>query len=138
MIDAKAARNAPDGYRAAVARKGAAEAFDDWLAADEQWRELVPKVDELRSRQKLQGKPTPEQVEELKQVKEELRRAEEQLAAAEAERDAVLQEVPNPPHDSVPDGETEEDAEELRRVGEPPEPREPKEHLAIGRFESGR
>ena len=51
MIDAKAARNDPDAYRSALARKGAAEAFDTWLAADERWRSLVPKVDELRSRE---------------------------------------------------------------------------------------
>ena len=44
---------------------------------------LVPQVDELRSRQKLKGKPTPEQVEELKTVKEDLRRLEEELTAAE-------------------------------------------------------
>ena len=29
--------------------------------------------------------------------------------------------MPNPPHESAPDGDTEEDAEEMRRVGEPPE-----------------
>jgi len=120
VIDAKAARNDPDAYRAALARKGAAEAFDAWLAADQRWRELVPKVDDLRSRQKQQGKPTPEQVEELKQVKEELRQTEEQLASAAADRDAALEELPNPPHPDVPDGETEDDAVELRRWGEPP------------------
>ena len=70
----------------------------------------MPKVDELRGRQKLKGKPTPEQVEELKQVKEELRRLEQELAAAESRRDELLQQVPNPPHESVPDGATEDDA----------------------------
>ena len=35
MIDLKAARHDPDGYRAALARKGAAEAFDALLEADE-------------------------------------------------------------------------------------------------------
>jgi seryl-tRNA synthetase len=63
LIDARAARNDPDGFRAALARKGAADAFDEWLAADARWRQLVPQADELRSRQKLQGKPTPEQLE---------------------------------------------------------------------------
>ena len=88
MIDLKAARNDPDGFRAALARKGAADAFDALLAADERWRALVPQVDELRGRLKLKGKPTPEQLEELNRVKEELRAAEDELAAAEAERDA--------------------------------------------------
>ncbi len=119
MIDLKTARADPD-------------------AADARWRELIPQVDELRSRQKTQGKPTPEQVEELKQVKEELRRLEDELAAAEAERDELLAQVPNPPHESVPDGVTEEESEEMRRVGQPPDLAEPKEHLELGRFEMER
>ena len=115
MIDLKAARAEPERYRAALARKGAGEAFDALLAADERWRSLVPRVDELRSRTKLKGKPTPEQLEELQAVKEELKAAEEELGAAEATRDEALAQVPNPPHESVPDGDTEEDAAELRR-----------------------
>src|SRR5687768_17096823 len=138
MIDLRAARADPEGFRAAVARKGAAEAFDELLAADERWRELVPQVDELRGKQKIQGKPTPEQVEELKQVKEDLKRIEGEIASAEAARGAALAAVPNPPHESVPDGETEDDVEEIRRVGEPPEIAEPKEHTELGRFEMDR
>jgi seryl-tRNA synthetase len=138
VIDLKAARADPDGFRAAVARKGAAGAFDELLAADARWRELVPRVDDLRARQKTQGKPTAEQVEELKQVKEELKQLEEELATAEAARDDALQQVPNPPHESVPDGDTEDDAEELRRVGDPPRLAEPKEHTELGRFEMER
>jgi seryl-tRNA synthetase len=139
LIDLRAARTDPDGLRAAVARKGAADAFDELLAADARWRELIPRVDELRARQKLKGKPTPEQVEELKQVKEELRRLEEELTVAEATRDELLQKVPNPPHESVPD-EAQEDADGaiVRMVGEPPELAEPKEHLELGRFEMER
>jgi seryl-tRNA synthetase len=138
MIDLRAARNEPERFRAALARKGAAEDFDALLAADERWRSLVPRVDELRARQKLDGKPTPEQVEELKQVKEELRALEEQLAAAEEERSALVLRVPNPPHESVPDGSAEEDAQEIRRVGEPPQLAEPKEHTEVGRFDMER
>ncbi len=136
MIDLRAARNDPDRFRSEVARKGAADAFDELLAADERWRELVPQVDELRGRQKLKGKPTPEQVEELKGVKEELRRLEDELAAAETRRDELLQQVPNPPHESVPDGNTEEDAREERRVGEGRE--SGPEHIELGRFDMER
>jgi seryl-tRNA synthetase len=136
VIDLRAARSDPDGFRAAVARKGAADAFDALLAADGRWRELVPRVDELRGALKVKGKPTPEQLEELNRVKEELRSAEEELAAAEAERDRLLGQVPNPPDPSSPDGYTEDDAEELRRVGEPT-PEGP-EHTEIGRFDMER
>ena len=117
MIDLNAARNDPDAYRAALARKGAGEAFDALLEADERWRALVPRIDELRGKTKLKGKPSPEQLAELQQVKEELRAAEEELAAAEAARDELLAAVPNPPHESVPDGTEEDDAVEIRRVG---------------------
>jgi len=138
VIDLRAARNDPDGFRTALARKGAAEAFDALLAADERWRELVPQVDELRSRTKTKGKPAPDELEELQRVKEELRAAEEALARAEAERDALLQQVPNPPHDSSPDGDTEDDAVEISRWGELPTLADPKEHTEIGRFEMER
>jgi seryl-tRNA synthetase len=138
VIDLKAARADPDRFRAALARKGAADAFDELLAADARWRELVPRVDELRARQKIDGRPTPEQIEELKQVKEDLRRAEEELVTAEAERDEALQRVPNPPHESAPDGDTEEDAEELRRWGDPPGLDGAREHTEVGRFDMER
>jgi seryl-tRNA synthetase len=136
LIDLRAARNDPDRYRAAVARKGAAEAFDELLEADARWRELVPKVDELRSRQKLKDKPTPDQVEELKGVKEELRQLEKELAEAESRRDELLAQVPNPPHESVPDGMTEDDSLEERRFGEPRE--SGPEHLEVGWFDMER
>jgi seryl-tRNA synthetase len=136
VIDLRAARSDPDRYRAAVARKGAGDAFDELLEADARWRELVPKVDELRGRQKLKGKPTPEQLEELKGVKEELRRLEQELAEAESRRDELLTQVPNPPHESVPEGLTEDDSREERRFGKPRE--SGPEHLEVGWFDMER
>ena len=104
MIDIRAARHDPDRFRAALARKAAAEPFDELMAADARWLSLVPKVDELRARTKLKGKPTPEQLEELQQVKVELQQLEEELARVAAERDEALTRVPNPPDPSAPDG----------------------------------
>ncbi|MEZ5099593.1 MAG: serine--tRNA ligase [Thermoleophilia bacterium] len=133
MIDARAARNDPDGWRAALVRKGAAEAFDAFLAADRAWLELVPQVDELRGRTKLKGKPTPEQLEELRQVKEQLAALEARIAEAERGRQEALDLVPNPPDPTAPDGVAEEDAEEVRRVGEAPAfDFEPKDHVDLG------
>ncbi len=138
MIDLKAARADPDRWRAALARKGAADTFDALLEADARWRALVPRIDELRGRTKLKGKPTPEELEALQQVKDELRAAEEELATAETARDALLADVPNPPHESAPDGADEEDAVEVRRFGEPPALDNAREHLEIGRFDMER
>jgi seryl-tRNA synthetase len=138
VIDLRAARANPEPVRAALARKGAADAFDRLLETDERWRALVPRVDELRAKTKLKGKPTPEQLGQLKAVKEALKRAEDELAAAEAERDALALRVPNPPNDDVPDGSAEEDAREVRRIGDPPTLDEPRDHLELGRFEMDR
>src|SRR5271169_1004766 len=134
MIDARAARNDPDEFRQKLARKGAAEQFDAWLTADERWRALVPRVDDLRAQTKLKGKPTPEQLEQMRGVKEELQAAEQELAEAEAARELVIRQLPNPPDDSAPDGFTDEDAVEIRRWGEPPQLTDPKEHTEVGRF----
>jgi seryl-tRNA synthetase len=120
MIDIRAARQDPDATRAALARKGAAELFDELLAADRAVLEVQPRVEDLRAKRKLKGKPTPEQLQELEQVKAELQKLDEQLAAAEARRKDLLARVPNPPAEDTPDGFTDEEAVEVRRVGEPP------------------
>jgi seryl-tRNA synthetase len=138
MIDLKAARNDPDTVRAALARRGAADAFDELLAADERWRALVPRVDELRAQQKLDGKPTPEQLKRLKQVKEQLKTVEEELGAAEAVRDAALGKVPNLPHASAADGDRDEDAIVVSEWGERTSPDPALEHLDVGNYDMER
>ena len=132
MIDVRAARADPDAWRRALARKGAAREFDALLDADSAWLSLVPRVDELRARTKLKGKPTPQQLESLKDAKAELGRLEGELAQAERRREELLALVPNPPDPGAPDGFTEEEAEELRRVGEPPSfSFTPRDHLEL-------
>jgi seryl-tRNA synthetase len=133
MIDIRAARADPDTWRAALARKGAAEFFDDLLETDRERRALLPRIEELRGQQKLKGKPTPEQLEDLKRVKAELQELESELERVEARFQDLLAVVPNPPDATAPDGTTDEDAVEIRRVGEPRELGfEPKDHLELG------
>jgi len=139
MIDIRAARAEPATWRAALARKGAADEFDALLEADRERRALLPRVEELRGRTKLKGKPTPEQVEELKGVKAELQGLEDELAEAEARFRELLDVVPNPPDPSAPDGFTDDDAVELRRVGEPLELGfEARDHLELGEIDMER
>src|SRR5262245_47294065 len=132
MIDLREARERPDELRLALARKGAAELFDELLAADAAVREVQPRVEELRAARKLKGKPTAEQLAELERIKEELQGLEQRLTAAEARRKELLDRVPNPPDEATPDGLTEDDAVEIRRVGEPPSFGFPaRDHLAL-------
>jgi seryl-tRNA synthetase len=133
MINLRAARQDPERFRTALARKGAAEDFDRLLQVDARWRALQPRIDELRAQAKIKGKPTPEQLAELTARKEELQSLESELAPLEVERDELLSRIPNPPDPSAPDGFVEEDAVELRVVGEKPEfDFEALDHLELG------
>jgi seryl-tRNA synthetase len=132
MIDLKAARNDPDGFRAALARKGAAAIFDELLAADEARRSVQQQVEELRARTKLKGKPTPEQLEEMKAIKEQQQPLEARFATLSDRVQELLDRVPNPPAEDTPDGDKEEDAVEVKKIGEPPVfSFEPKDHLEL-------
>jgi len=141
MIDVRAARADPEAWRAALARKGAAEIFDEFLATDEAWRAANTRVDELRAARKpaAKGKPSPEELERLNHLKEELKKAEAALEEAAASRDELLTGVPNPPDPSTPDGFTDEDAVEIRRSGEPPQlDFEPRDHLELAEIDMER
>jgi seryl-tRNA synthetase len=133
MIDARAARIDPAGFRAALDRKGAGAVFDEFMRQDARWRHLQQQVDDLRARTKTKGKPSPEELAELTDLKDELQALEDQLRDAQAARQTVLDQVPNPPDASSPDG-GEDEAEELRRVGEVPSFQfEPLDHLDLAR-----
>jgi seryl-tRNA synthetase len=132
VIDLRAARAEPERYRAALARKGAAEVFDELLAADVRKRELQTQVEELRARMKPKGKPTPEQLEELRAAKERLQPLEAELTEAEERVRALHDRVPNPPAEDTPDGFAEEDAVTVGVEGEPRSfDFEPRDHLEL-------
>ncbi len=135
MIDLKAARQEPDRFRAALARRGAAADLDALLASDSRWRELTEQTERLRARQKRssKGAPSADQLAELRQLKEELAAAESGLVSAEEERQALLDRIPNLPDPTAADGMAEEDAVVLRTWGEPPRfDFTPRDHLELG------
>ena len=123
MIDLKAARQDPDRFRTALARRGAAADFDALLAVDRSWRELTGRAETLRSRQKRSSKSAPSEAEiaELRGLRDELAEAQAELAGVDAERARLLAVVPNLPDPTAADGMAEEDAQTLRTWGERPE-----------------
>ena len=133
MIDLKLARANADLFREALARKGAAESFDELLTADRAWAEATTRRDDARAEQKRLGKPSsPEEIERARALKAELQGLDEALARAEAERRRLWDAVPNPPHPSAPDGDSDEDAEVVRTWGDPPDlPFEPRDHVDL-------
>jgi seryl-tRNA synthetase len=135
VIDLKAARQDPQGFRAALARREAAQDFDKLLAADVSWREHTEHAESLRAEQKRasKGKPSPDELEHLRDLSARIETALAQQADAARLRDQILARIPNLPDPSAADGMDEEDAEELRTWGKPPQfGFEPKDHLELG------
>ncbi len=143
MLDLRRIREDPEPARAALARRGAADALDQLLRLDERRRELLPEVEERRARQnrasdriaeaKRAGDDAEPLIAEMRQVSGELKGLEGELSGVESERARLLSTLPNLPEPEAPDGDTEEDAVTLREVGERPEfTFETRDHLELG------
>lgn len=84
-------------------------------------------------RAKAAGRDAAELLAAVASLGEELKQAEHELAAVQAQFDALLLDIPNLPHESVPTGRDERDNVELRRWGEIPRfALAPKDHVDLG------
>jgi len=129
--------------RAALERRGAGEAVDELLALDRERREILPQVEDRRARKKKvseqiarakrEGGEAQSEMAESGRLGEEIKAIEHGLAAVDRQIEELLAALPNLPDPSAPDGDSEEDAEVLRVVGEAPETAfEPRDHLELG------
>jgi seryl-tRNA synthetase len=129
--------------KAALARRGAAESVDELLALDEERRRLLPLVEERRAEQnrvseeiaeaKRAGTEPTEKLAAMRELASEIKQLDEELAKVKERTDGLLPTLPNLPDPSAPEGDTEEDAEVIREVGEPPAfDFDPKDHLDLG------
>jgi seryl-tRNA synthetase len=141
MLDIRAIRDEPERFRTALARRNLGDAVDELLAADERRRALTTKVDELRAEQnkasKAIGRAEADEkqqlIAEVARVSAELKQVEPELAGADEALRALLAATPNLPHESAPDGFTDDDAVEVRRHLEPPAfDFEPRDHVELG------
>jgi seryl-tRNA synthetase len=142
MLDLRLLRSQPDRVAANLARRGADGPLDALLAADRAARERRARVEDTRAERtrisklvgeaRRRGEDSAAHEREARALGESLARQEEELRALEATRDELLAGLPNLAEDAAPDG-GEEDAVELRRVGEPPAFGFPvRDHLDIG------
>jgi seryl-tRNA synthetase len=129
--------------KAALARRGADGQIDELLDLDRRRRELLPQVEERRAgkkrvsgqiaQAKRAGTGADDLVAESNSLSEEIKALEERLAQIDREIEELLAAVPNLPDPSSPDGTTEEDAELVKQVGDPPQfDFEVRDHLEIG------
>jgi seryl-tRNA synthetase len=143
LLDLRRIREDPEPARAALARRGAAEALDAVLAVDARRRELLPRIESGRARRnrvsqaiaeaKRSGADADAQIAEMRELGADIKRLEAELAEVEAKRDELAARLPNLPDPAAPEGDTDEDAVTLREVGEPPAfGFEVRDHLDLG------
>ena len=141
MIDLRLLREDPDSVRAAYARRGGIDGLDRVIELDLRHREMLRTVEDLRAEQnkasKAIGASPPEDrqaaIARAKELSDRLKGLEPEMEKLAAELEEAAVYLPNFPHESVPEGLTEEENVVEREVGERPEfDFEPKDHVELG------
>ena len=145
MLDIKLVRSNPDLVKEAMRRRGKDmdALVDEVCAIDEKRREVSAATEAMKARQnavskqipmlKKEGKDTTEIFAEMKELSAKIKEGDEKLAELEEKQKAIIMNIPNIPHESVPAGADDSQNLEMRRVGEPRKfDFEPKAHWDIG------
>lgn len=141
MIDLKALRENPELYKKGFAKKQVQADIPKALDLDERYREALVKVEDFRAEKNRVSKLIPTlNPDERKAKIIEMKALDGQQAEAEAnlnklfdELKAITDTFPNPPHESVPEGKTDEENVVVKTVGTPPTfSFVPKDHLELG------
>lgn len=141
MLDIKVVRENPEAVRDGARKKGANVDVDKILALDNERKRHLTKFEALRVQQKkegeslrsLQGEEKQKKQAELKELSEKLKDLEKRAKDAEENAGVLLREIPNLPHESVPEGKDETENVTVRTWGEPPHfSFKPKDHVELG------
>jgi len=125
MLSLQRIRDDPEAVREGARRKGEAAPVDEILRLDGEARRLRAAVEADRAEQRrasaqIHGAPTDDQRTQLNALKRRIQEGEGRLGELDARIEALLLEVPNVPHESVPVGEDERDNVVVRTWGERP------------------
>ncbi|MDP2628882.1 MAG: serine--tRNA ligase [Nanoarchaeota archaeon] len=138
MIDTNLLRSNPKDVQKAAKDKNVEINVDHILEIDKKYKDLSISVQKLREERNvltdsMKGKPTPEQIEKGKALKEKLEKEENYLKAVWDELKEYLYKIPNIAKDDVKVGEDESKNEIVRKYKEPTKfDFKPKDHLEIG------
>jgi len=141
MLDIKQIRQNPDQYKTLLARKGvSSQLSDELLEIDVRKRQIGQQAEELKAKQNeaskkiptLQGEEKQVMLNEMKTLSQERKDLEADLDKETTFFNEILYKLPNPPHDSAPDGKDDEENVVVKTVGDIPKfDFEPKEHWEI-------
>lgn len=130
MLDIKQIRADPEYFKAGIKRRGIDPSIiDSCLELDARRRALMRRAQLLREernrvaeeigRAKKRAGDVSGMIEAMRRIGEEIESIEKELESTAEEQRRLLLSLPNIPHESVPDGATEEDNVEVRRWGSP-------------------
>src|SRR5690606_14983557 len=143
MLDPRMFRTQLEAVAGRLARRGFALDVATVERLEARRKEIQAEVQRLQQRRnelarrigqaKAKGEDTTALMAEAGRLPEALKQQEAELDAVQAGLEEYLLGVPNLPHESVPDGASEADNVEVRRVGEPRRfPFAPKDHVEVG------
>ncbi|TLF45970.1 serine--tRNA ligase [Halomonas urmiana] len=130
MLDPKLLRSDLDAVAQRLATRGYDLDTERLEALESRRRELQAETESLQNERntrsksigkaKAQGEDIQPLLAEVSDLGERLDAAKARLAEVQAEWDALVSGIPNLPHESVPEGQSEEENVELHRWGTPP------------------
>ena len=143
MLDPRLIRTNPDLVKQKLSRRKEDVDLDKFLELDARRRAYIGEVEKLKNkrnivsqqiaRYKKEKKNTDEIIKEIKQVSDTIKEYDDKIRELEQQLNEILLTIPNLPHDSVPEGDSEEQNVEIRRWGQPKEfTFTPKAHWDIG------
>lgn len=143
MLEAKLLRENFENIQQLLEGRGAPESFSSWPSLDKERRSLIAEAENLRAKKnslnpkvaaaKKAGEDATALFAELKEIGGVEKEISSKLEVVETQIAALELVIPNLPHSDVPEGLTEDDNVEVKRVGEVKELGfEAKSHADIG------
>ncbi|NLV76574.1 MAG: serine--tRNA ligase [Tissierellia bacterium] len=143
MLDIRRIRKNPEEVKKALNKRHGDFPIDEVLELDEKRRSMLTKVEEMKARQnsvskeipkfKKEGKDVSSLISEMKELSDEIKRLDGEVKEIDDKLLNLLLHIPNIPHESVVEGESDEDNVEIRKWGEPKDfGFEPKAHWDLG------
>jgi seryl-tRNA synthetase len=143
MLEIKFVRQNLENVRKALAQRGATVDWDGFIAADNQRKNILGEIEQLRHQRnvvseeiatlKKEKRDAGQHVTEMRAVGDRIKALEIELAGHDETLDAIMMRMPNVPHASVPVGKDEHDNPVIKTHGQPTEfDFEPQAHWDIG------
>jgi seryl-tRNA synthetase len=129
VLDVRLIREQPDAVRRGLSTKGGGDLVPDVLALDAERRQLVRESEDLKALRnkaseaighaRRRGEDAGAEQARMREVGERIKTLDAALKSVDERLDALLLQLPNLPHPSVPVGKGEDDNVEVRHWSEP-------------------